>query len=145
MGIVPHLMVNRDWDMGKELELMDVYHVMGHRIRSRRMELDYSQSSVASWIAVSPQTLCNIETGKTKMSLDSLLRICKALKIDPGSILPDHDEYNLRDWKYTPRYDKDILNERKEKIIAYTEKCSLRDAEVILTVFEIMHKHRGKF
>lgn len=120
----------------------NVYYVIGNRIKARRLELNISQQTVANWISISAQTLCNIEGGNTKMQLDTLLRVCKALKISAGSVLPHYDEYDIRDWKCSPKRNEDALCIRRRELMEHIEECDLIEVEILFAVLGTFLRHK---
>jgi AcrR family transcriptional regulator len=61
----------------------------GERVRALRAARGLSLRSLAAELGVSPATLSNIETGKTKLSVDRLARIADLLDTTPGAILAE--------------------------------------------------------
>ena len=59
-------------------------------IRLLRVEKGWTQAELAKKSGVSIVTVCLIETGKTKPSVDTILKISRAFSIDP-SILSTAD------------------------------------------------------
>ncbi|NUR91845.1 MAG: TetR family transcriptional regulator [Nonomuraea sp.] len=61
----------------------------GERVRALRVARGVSLRTLAAELDVSPATLSNIETGKTKLSIDRLARIADLLDTTPGAILAE--------------------------------------------------------
>ncbi|MCL2197567.1 MAG: helix-turn-helix transcriptional regulator [Defluviitaleaceae bacterium] len=69
---------------------MDInYALIGMRIRAVRLKRGYTQELVSERADVSPPHYSKIESGRTKLSLPCLVRICNALEITPDEILMD--------------------------------------------------------
>lgn len=60
---------------------------IGKRIREKRLLVGITQATLAEASALSPQYICQIETGKRQASLTSLLSISKALGISLDDLL----------------------------------------------------------
>lgn len=69
---------------------MDVnYFELGRRIRTRRSQLRMTQEALAEYTDLSIPHISHIETGKTKVSLESLVRIANALHTTVDQLLYD--------------------------------------------------------
>lgn len=65
------------------------YKLIGIRIRERRIKQGYTQEYVSEHADISPQHCSSIESGKTKLSLPCLVRVCNVLDITPNDLLMD--------------------------------------------------------
>lgn len=63
------------------------YIKLGLRIRSRRRELNMTQASLAEAIGVSTSFIGHIERGSRKLSLETLVHLCRALQTNPDTLL----------------------------------------------------------
>lgn len=70
-----------------ELKLSNQYIEMGRRIKLRRKELHIKQSELAETLDISNNHISSIENGREKPSIDTLLKICEALKVTPDYLL----------------------------------------------------------
>ena len=61
--------------------------LVGRRIRQRREALGISREQVAEQIGRVPRFCADIERGKVGMSIETLLSICKLLKLTPNDVL----------------------------------------------------------
>ena len=52
------------------------------KIKDRREQLGISQKELASRCEIAQSTLCDIEKGRSKPSIDTALKIAKALDVD---------------------------------------------------------------
>lgn len=62
------------------------------QIRSIRLAKKRKLREIASATGTTPQTIQRLESGSMTLSVDWLLRICKALGIDPACLFTAHDE-----------------------------------------------------
>lgn len=91
------------------------YKAAGKRIKIARIRMDLTQEQLAEMVGLSPTHMSNIETGTTRVSLTSIVRIANALSVsldallcdsvirervqfekDIAKILEDCDEYEIR-------------------------------------------------
>ena len=84
------------------------YKAIGQRIKIARIKKGVTQEAVADIIDVTPSHMSNIETGKTKVSLPTLIAIANALSVsvvltskvifesEAKDVLKDCDEYEVR-------------------------------------------------
>lgn len=63
------------------------YRIMGFRIAQRRQELGLKQIQLGKAAGVSSKYISDIETGKKRPSLETLVNICEALRITPDYII----------------------------------------------------------
>lgn len=66
------------------------YKAIGQRIRAARIKKDMTQEVVSYIIDVTPSHMSNIETGKTKVSLATLIAIANALSVSVDALLCDN-------------------------------------------------------
>lgn len=91
------------------------YRAIGKRIKIARIKADLTQEQLAEKIDISPTHLSNIETGSTRVSLNTIVSIANALSVtsddllceniimarvqfekDIALLLEDCDEYEIR-------------------------------------------------
>jgi len=82
---------------------------IGNNIKSRRLELGYTQAELAEKSGVSNVHISHIETGAVAMSLDSLVDICHALETTPDYVLLG--QYNLPTERVAAFIDKKDLTQ----------------------------------
>lgn len=113
------------------------YKAIGQRIKIARIKKGITQEAVADVIDITPAHMSNVETGKTKVSLPTLIAIANALSVSVDTLLCDNvvaskvifekeakdifsdcDEYEIRflvdlmkSAKRAFRKDKDIRNQ----------------------------------
>ena len=81
------------------LEVDDIdYAAIGRRIRSARKKAKLTQEQLAEAIDVTPQHVSAIETGKTKLSLPTLIRICRAVNISLDFLVYDEIPYLIEQY-----------------------------------------------
>lgn len=66
---------------------------IGRALRERRDELDISQEDFAELAGTHRVNLSKIERGKVRIRIDTLEKLCLALKSRPWEILKKADEY----------------------------------------------------
>lgn len=57
------------------------------RIKYGRKRNNMSQADLAELIGITAVMLCNIEKGKTRITLELFIKICKELNITPNELL----------------------------------------------------------
>ena len=65
------------------------YKSIGKRIKTARIRLDMTQERLAEQGNLSPSHLSNIETGTTKVSLPTIIKLANALQVSVDSLLAD--------------------------------------------------------
>jgi transcriptional regulator with XRE-family HTH domain len=65
-----------------------LYLYVGIELRKARKALGPTQRDVADAVGLKQHSICNIEYGKQRISLDQLYDICAFLNADPQKILP---------------------------------------------------------
>lgn len=66
------------------------YKSIGKRIRIARIRMESTQEAIADIIDVTPAHMSNIENGKTKVSLPTLVAIANALAVSIDMLLCDN-------------------------------------------------------
>ena len=65
------------------------YKSIGKRIKTARIRLDMTQERLAEQVNLSPSHLSNIETGTTKVSLPTIVKLANALDVSVDALLAD--------------------------------------------------------
>ena len=65
------------------------YVILGQRIRHYRRKLGLTQEFLAEQADISPSFMGHIERGSRISSLDTLMKLCTALKVTPNDLLKD--------------------------------------------------------
>ena len=73
----------------KEEDMSIDYKSIGRRIKAARISLDMTQERLAEKVNLSPSHLSNIETGTTKVSLSTIVKLANALHVSVDSLLAD--------------------------------------------------------
>lgn len=66
--------------------------LLGKRIRRLRDRLELTQDELAEAVGLNPKHLSNMERGKENPTFDTLLRLAKALKVEPWEMLLFEEE-----------------------------------------------------
>ena len=66
------------------------YKAIGQRIKIARIKKGITQEAVADVIDITPAHMSNVETGKTKVSLPTLIAIANALSVSVDTLLCDN-------------------------------------------------------
>jgi len=71
--------------------------LIGKRLKSLRREKFLTQEGLAEEADLNPKYLSSLELGKENPTLDTLLKLSKALKVELSDIfLLDHEQENIR-------------------------------------------------
>ena len=92
---------------------------IGTRIRSRRNELNITQTQVYKEIGISTGNLSSIESGKILPSSMALIGLSRVLKCSTDWILTGNDNFS----------ESEIFNNREMELISNFRKLSLADQE----------------
>lgn len=65
----------------------DLLTQIGQRIRKHRERSNLSQEQLAERADVSNQTISTAETGKKRLRVENIIKICEALEISPDYLL----------------------------------------------------------
>lgn len=78
------------------------YKAIGKRIKVARIRMEITQEQLADRVSVSPTHLSNIETGSTRVSLTTIVKIANSLGVTVDDLLCD----NLV--KARPQFERDM-------------------------------------
>jgi transcriptional regulator with XRE-family HTH domain len=70
----------------------EVYRLIGESIARRRGQLRISQASLAQAVRLTRTSISNIEQGRQRMLIHTLIEIATALKVEPAELLPSTKE-----------------------------------------------------
>ena len=93
------------------------YKSIGNRIKQARKKLGITQEKLSEITEVSTSHMSHIESGKTKVSLPSLILIANALHTTVDSLLHDNIEASYE------AFDKDFRD--------LIEDCTVKEKEII--------------
>ena len=65
------------------------YIILGQRIRRHRLQKKLTQEQLAEQVGVSPAFLGHVERGSRIPSLETLMKLCRALAVTPNALLGD--------------------------------------------------------
>lgn len=99
-----------------------IMNEIGTRIRSRRNELNITQTQIYKEIGISTGNLSGIESGKILPSSMALIGLSKVLKCSTDWILTGNDNFS----------ESEIFNNREKELISNFRKLSLADQEELL-------------
>lgn len=98
------------------------YQELGKRIRQQRILAQMTQEKLAEKAGISLSFLGHIERGTRKASLDTLVKLCNALKVSPRVLLQDSLQDDLLgDNAGISESQKKLLREISNCIIEYGE------------------------
>lgn len=66
------------------------YKAIGKRIKVARIRMEITQEQLADKVSVSPTHLSNIETGSTRVSLTTIVKVANALNVTVDDLLCDN-------------------------------------------------------
>lgn len=61
--------------------------IIGDNIRTLRLKANLTQTELANLIQLSRMGIVKMESGESAISIDTLVKLCKALKTTPNHIL----------------------------------------------------------
>ena len=93
------------------------YKAIGNRIKQARKRQKITQKKLAEMTDLSTSHISHIESGKTKVSLPSLIQIANALHTTVDSLLHDNIEASYE------AFDKDFRD--------LMEDCTVKEKEII--------------
>lgn len=70
---------------------LQVYQAVGERIRAERKKLKITQDELASQVGLTRTSITNLEKGKQKLLLHTLVQIADYLGTSPARLLPSRD------------------------------------------------------
>ena len=82
---------------GGRIVLIFDFNLIGNKLYSYRKKSGMTQCEVAEAAGISDRTYADIERGSVNMRVDTLLKICKVLKITPNDILETENELNFEE------------------------------------------------
>lgn len=109
------------------------YRAIGVRVKEKRLRMGWTQEALAAAVGISVPHMSNVERGKTKVSLQTLVDIANALEATLDELVCD----NLTKSK--------IIFE--EKIAYELSRCNERDVKVVYDMVKALTKSlrvRGK-
>ena len=68
--------------------MSDIYKSLGRQIRARRLALDLSQEHLAARVELTRTSIANLEAGRQRIRVDTLLDLAAALGVSVVDLLP---------------------------------------------------------
>ena len=101
--------------------------LIGKRVKSLRREKLLTQEGLAEKADLNPKYLSSLELGKENPTLDTLLKLSKALKVELSDIfILEHEQENIRQLKKSISTLIKEANPEKLKITAKLVRAILR-------------------
>ena len=99
------------------------YKDLGNRVRTVRRQQSLTQEQLAEKVGISASFLGHIERGTRKASLDTVIKLCNALKVSPSILLQDSLDSDLLGDRNQSLSDdqRKLLREISNRIIEYNE------------------------
>ena len=97
------------------------FRTIGNRLLQVRKRLGMTQAEVAEAAGLSDRTYADIERGTVNMRIETILRICQALRITPDEVLTDENPN---------------LCAKQEELLHRLEQCTPREKETALAILE---------
>jgi transcriptional regulator with XRE-family HTH domain len=98
--------------------LVSDLHRIGEKLFLYRKNSGHTQAEIAEIAGLSDRTYADIERGSVNMRVESLLKICRALKITPNDLLTEAEaEYSLDDLKSNVREKMDDLSAKENETV----------------------------
>ena len=98
------------------------FRTIGNRLLTIRKKAGLTQNELAELSGLSDRTYADIERGTVNMRLETILLICKALKITPDDILTSRNV---------------SIKEEMSELIDLLESCSLHEQQTALSILSI--------
>ena len=98
------------------------FRLIGNKLLNIRKKAGLTQNEVAELSGLSDRTYADIERGTVNMRLETILRICKALKITPDDILTSENV---------------SISEQKTELINLLESCSPHEQRTALDILSV--------
>ena len=102
--------------------LISDMHIIGNKLLSFRKQKGLTQAEVAELAEISDRTYADIERGSTNMRMETLVSICKALKITPNEIFIDNDN---------------LLSVEQEELFKKLDSCNPKEKETALKILSV--------
>jgi len=71
------------------VDVENFYREVGHKIKVQREQFGLTQEALASQVSLTRTSITNIEKGRQKFLLHTLIDIATALGVAPASLLPE--------------------------------------------------------
>ncbi|MDX1357519.1 MAG: helix-turn-helix transcriptional regulator [Clostridia bacterium] len=95
---------------------MDIYKALGNRIREKRLQLELSQEKLSEMCNLSPSFIGVIERCEKRPSVETIVKIANALKVNVNYLLSDSVTYDNTDYIGKAH---DLLSDMDDREIKY--------------------------
>ncbi len=106
------------------------YNALGQRIKKVRKQKRFTQERLAENLEVSTVYISQVENGKTKLSLEMLVRIAKLLDTNPGYFLTGIS-YDMQDYL-------------KSDIALLLQDCPPERRQLIIDIIKLIAKYDSR-
>lgn len=79
------------------------YKILGKNIKNCRKKLGYTQEKLSEFLECGSNHISNIENGRTSLSLEMLMKLCKILNTTPNYLLLGTENTNEKVIELTER------------------------------------------
>jgi len=93
------------------------YKLIGNKVKAYRTNLNMSQMVLAEKTNLSVPFISYIETGKKRISLDTLIALSNALGVTPNELLSDFISYEDRELDFKLSKTLDDLTPREQRLL----------------------------
>ena len=98
------------------------FGAIGNKRLAIRKQAGLTQNEVAELAGLSDRTYADIERGTVNMRIETILRICKALRITPDDILTEENV---------------VLSERQAELLEILNACTPHQQETALQLLSV--------
>lgn len=67
----------------------------GQKLKNARLALGFTQEKIAECLGLAPRYISDIERGKTKGSIDTLIKLCNIYNITPNDLLSEYIYFEI--------------------------------------------------
>ncbi|RLD17041.1 MAG: XRE family transcriptional regulator [Caldiserica bacterium] len=104
---------------------MDIYKILGKRIREERKRLNLTQEELAERVGISPKFLSDIERNRKKASLQTFFKLSQILKLNIENISAKTEKK-----KYSSKFSWILDN------------LSQEECEILLKIIKLIQKYK---
>lgn len=98
------------------------FHAIGNKLLFIRKRSGLTQAEVAEAAGLSDRTYAEIERGNVNMRIETILRICEALRITPDEVLTE---------------DNPSLASKQDDLLHRLNACNPKDKETALQILSV--------
>ena len=98
------------------------FHAIGNKLLSIRKRSGLTQAEVAEAAGLSDRTYAEIERGNVNMRIETILRICEALRITPDEVLTE---------------DNPSFASKQDDLLHRLNACNPKDKETALQILSV--------